>query len=293
MHPSFQFSCRAYGMQYYIGVLVPFGAVYLFNWVMFTLTIIALVKRPVLDTINTSKFQKWRRNFWVAVCLSLLFGLAWSLGLLASNGIPKVFAAIFECAFTLLLAAQGILLFVIYCVTSPEVRKFWKQILLSGYHCCRYRSLRALVTSSRPTQSNKLSSSQPARSNDKPTNSMTPASPGYSATTGSTLNPTKNLKNLLSTAFVSDASVFNNSFAETMESVQEETKPSRFPSDDTGAPSSDPKKSNTCGHVAIELQPFAAQNTPLIPAITIGCDPACSPTQIPVSDHSADQTSAV
>lgn len=291
MHPSFQFSCRAYGMPYYIGVLVPFGAVYLFNWVMFTLTMIALVCKPAMNTINTSKFQKWRRSFWVAVCLSVLFGLAWSLGLLASNGIPKVFANIFECAFTLLLAAQGILLFVIYCVTSPEVRKFWKQILLSGYRCCRYRSLRTLVTSSRPTQSNNLSSTQPARSNDKLTN-LTPASPGYSATTASTLSATNNSKSLSSTAFVSDASVIDNSFAEMMESVQEETKPSRFPRDDTSAPSSDPKKGNTC--VAIELQPFVAENSPLIPAITIGSeDPACSPTQIPVSDHSAHQTSAV
>ena len=290
-------------MTYYIGVLVPFGTVYVFNWVMFILTMTAFANRPVLNAGNTSKYQKWRKNFWVSVCLSVLFGLAWSLGLLASNGIPKAFAAIFECAFTLLLASQGILLFAIYCVTSPEVRKFWKNILIRVYHCCRYRSMRApVVTSSLRTQSNKLTDTQQtAKSNNKLSDGMSHASPsslptpGYSATSAFTLSPPGNSKYskfLFSSAIVSDASVIDNSFAEMTEPTHEETNLSQFPRRDSSTTLSDPQKDNTCD--VIELLPYVTANTPLISSITINPEgPACSPVQVLVSDHGADELSAV
>ena len=242
-------------MTYYIGVLVPFGTVYVFNWIMFILTMTSLSNRPVLNTANATKHQKWRKNFWVSVCLSVLFGLAWSLGLLASNGIPKAFGAIFECAFTLLLASQGILLFVIYCVTSPEVRKFWKHILLSAYHCCRYRSARAFATSSLRTQSNRLTDTQTARSADKQSDSMSPV------------------------------------FAATTEPVHKETSPGQFPRDSSLA-SSNPNEGNVCD--VIELLPYASEGSPLTSAVALNPKGfAYSPVQVPDSDYSRDQTSAV
>lgn len=286
-------------MTYYIGVLVPFGTVYVFNWIMFILTMTSLSNRPVLNTANATKRQKWRKNFWVSVCLSVLFGLAWSLGLLASNGIPKAFGAIFECAFTLLLASQGILLFVIYCVTSPEVRKFWKHILLSAYHCCRYRSTRAFATSSLRTQSNRLTDTQMARSSDKQSDSMSPASQGslrphgYSASTASTLSPPGDSKSKyrFSSAIVSDASVFDTSFAATTEPMQRETSPGRFPRVGSST-SSNPQEGNA--RDVIELLPYASEGSPLTSAVALNPKgSAYSPVQVPDSDYSGEQTSAV
>ncbi len=299
--PVTSISCRAYGMPYYIGVLVPFGSIYVFNWVMFVLTLTALTKRPALDTINSSKYQKWRKNFWVTVCLSILFGLAWSLGLLASNGIPKAFSAIFECAFTFLLASQGILLLIIYCLTSPEVRKFWKQLLLRGCRCCGDGLKRGRAkSSSQPTQSSKLTDTLSTSKKNRPSDLSSPASPdshtlsGYSTTATSTHRPSYNAKSeyLYSTVIVSDDSVVGNPPIAVMDSVHEETHLSRLPKDRTT--SSYVKRVHT-GDI-IELQPCTSETTPLIPAVAIGDKepaPPGSPILVSVSEHSPDQTSAV
>lgn len=298
--PVTSISCRAYGMPYYIGVLVPFGSIYIFNWVMFILTMTALSRRPVLNTITSSEYQKWRKNFWVAVCLSVLFGLAWSLGLLASNGIPKPFAAIFECAFTFLLASQGILLLIIYCLTSPEVRKFWKQLLLRGCRCCGDGLKRGrAISSSQPTKSSKLTDTLSTSKNNRPSDLNSPASPdshtlsGYSTTATSSHRPSHNAqsKYLYSTAIVSDGSVVDNSFA-AMESLHEETHPNRLTKDRTT--SAYVKRVNT--RDIIELQPCTSDTSPLIPAVAIGDKepaPAGSPILVSVPEHSPDQTSAV
>ena len=299
--PVTSISCRAYGMPYYIGVLVPFGSIYIFNWVMFILTMTALTKRPALNTINSSKYQKWKKNFWVAVCLSVLFGLAWSLGLLASNGIPKAFATIFECAFTFLLASQGILLLIIYCLTSPEVRKSWKQLLLRGCCCCRSGLKRGRAkSSSQPTQSSKLIDTL-STSKNRPSDLNSPASPdshtlsGYSATAASPDRPSNNAQSqyLYSTAIVSDSSVVGNPPFAVMDSVHdEETHLSRLPKDHTT--SAYIKRVNT-GDI-IELQPCTSETCPLIPAVAVGDKepaPAGSPILVSMSEHSPDQTSAV
>jgi len=58
--------------------------------------------------------------------LSLLFGLGWGIGLIATTSIPNVgISATLQAAFILLTAFQGLLLFVMNCVRSEDARKVW------------------------------------------------------------------------------------------------------------------------------------------------------------------------
>ena len=127
------FSCRVYDYSFYFGVIIPFGLVYIFNWVTFIVIMVSLSSRPNLKKEGSKKanYRKLKENLWVAMGLSILFGLGWGIGLLATTGLPSFIQIIFEWAFTIMTAFQGLIIFILYCLRAAEVRKVWKRIL-----CC-------------------------------------------------------------------------------------------------------------------------------------------------------------
>ena len=270
-------------MPYFIGVLVPFGVTYIFNWVMFIATMIALGNRP---NINKRQYQKWRENFWVAVVLSVLFGLGWSLGLPASNGIPRAFGVIFECAFTVILTAQGVFIFVVYCVKSKDSREFWKSVFLRMCPCCRGISMRAHLTTQSSNVGNTLSTKNGLRTATSPPSTLRPlTSTASSAINTSTLSPLK--CSHMPSSFVSDASVIENAFTAKMHSIHEDTKPSNSP-DDVSI-SLDMEKGKLC--TEIELQTLDASLGPRPTSIVDDEDAASYPILLPA--RSAYATSAM
>ena len=76
-----------------------------------------------------ANYRKLKENLWVAMGLSVLFGLSWGIGFLASTGLHSVIQIIFEWAFTIMTAFQGLIIFILYCLRAAEVRKVWKRIL--------------------------------------------------------------------------------------------------------------------------------------------------------------------
>ena len=91
--------------------------------------------------------QKLKENLWVAMGLSILFGLGWAIGLLASTGLPSYIQTLFEWIFTVMTAFQGIIIFILYCLRAAEARKVWKRIL-----CCERQRLRR-IHSTEPSSS--------------------------------------------------------------------------------------------------------------------------------------------
>ena len=70
----------------------------------------------------------------IALGLSLLFGIGWALGLLASSGVPGEVRYPAEWIFTLMTAFLGVYLFVLYVLRSSDARGLWKRWLL-----CQHR----------------------------------------------------------------------------------------------------------------------------------------------------------
>ena len=89
-----------------------------------------MFRRSVLKEASTSaKLVKLKENFMIALGLSLLFGMGWAFGLLASSDLPPAVHYPAEWTFTLMAAFLGVYLFVLYVLRSQEARKAWKRWL--------------------------------------------------------------------------------------------------------------------------------------------------------------------
>ena len=133
----FLFSCCAFNAPYYIGMVVPFLLVYIFNWVIFIIIIASLIQNNIVqskvkaDTKMNKRFFK--QQFLIAVTLSILFGLGWGIGLLATQDIHtnKTVRDLFAALFVLTTAFYGVFVFIVRCVRSQEVRNTWKRLFFS------------------------------------------------------------------------------------------------------------------------------------------------------------------
>ena len=116
------------------------------NWVMFILIFGSLLCRRTVkkETSKNDKLRKLKENFMIALGLSVLFGMGWAVGLLASSDLPEGVRYPAEWIFTLTTAFLGVYLFVLYVIRSPEARRLWKRWFL----CQRKRKRGVSFTSS-------------------------------------------------------------------------------------------------------------------------------------------------
>ena len=146
-------SCRAQSWPFYFGLIVPFGLIYIFNFAVFIIIISSMIRRTNLqkNIANGDKHKKLKENFWITVGLTILFGVSWVFGMLATAGLPDYIRIPFDIVFTVLASLQGVFVFLFYCVRSPECRQLWKNWIL-----CRFTKksqLRTSTTVSQPTNS--------------------------------------------------------------------------------------------------------------------------------------------
>ena len=111
--------------------MVPFVFIYIFNWVVFLIIFTSLLrKKNISDQPAGEKSfaTKLKQKFVTAVILSLLFGLGWGVGMIATTSIPTVaLSYTLQTLFILLTAFQGLLLFIMNCVRSTDVLSEWKE----------------------------------------------------------------------------------------------------------------------------------------------------------------------
>ena len=121
-----------HGYSFWIGLLIPFGIIYIINWILYILIFVSLLCKPDgrEETRKNAKLHKLKENFTITLGLSLLFGIGWALGLLASSDLPHAVRYPAEWIFTLMTAFLGVYLFAMYTLRSSEARGLWKQWLL-------------------------------------------------------------------------------------------------------------------------------------------------------------------
>ena len=146
-------SCRAQSWPFYFGLIVPFGLIYIFNVAIFIIIISSMIRRTNLqkNIANGDKHKKLKENFWITVGLTILLGVSWVFGMLATAGLPNYIRIPFDIVFTVLASLQGVFVFLFYCVRCPECRQLWKNWIL-----CRFTKksqLRGSTTVSQPTNS--------------------------------------------------------------------------------------------------------------------------------------------
>ena len=138
-----------HGYSFWIGLLIPFGVIYIMNWIIFVLIFGSLLRGLNIpkETGNSENLRKLKKYFMIALGLSLLFGMGWVVGLLASSDLPSAVRYPAEWTFTLATSFQGVYLFVLKILRSAEARKFWKSCFL-----CQHKRKRVVSFSSSNTQ---------------------------------------------------------------------------------------------------------------------------------------------
>ena len=117
-------------------MVVPFLIIYIFNWVVFFIIFVSLIKKSFQSNLKNvkSKDDKSKKSFVrqqlvIVTTLSILFGLGWGIGLLATQDIHtnNIVRDLFAALFVIITAFHGLLIFIMHCLRSKEVRNTWKR----------------------------------------------------------------------------------------------------------------------------------------------------------------------
>ena len=96
---------------------------------------ISLIKKSASSKFSEAKKKnrkaEVKKQCRVAFTVSVLFGLGWGFGVLASSAIGSApVRIIFNSIFTIFTVFQGFFIFLLYIVLSPNARDIWKKWLL-------------------------------------------------------------------------------------------------------------------------------------------------------------------
>ena len=130
---TFFSSCRAFNIPYYIGMVVPFFIIYIFNWVIFFIIIVTLLRKSCKSDLKDVKKKQEnisfvRQQLIIVTTLSVLFGLGWGIGLFATQDVHnnKIVRDLFAALFVIVTAFHGLFIFIMHCLRSKDVRSVWK-----------------------------------------------------------------------------------------------------------------------------------------------------------------------
>ena len=104
----------------------------MFNWVVFIVIIVSLLRKKFQSNIkskNDVNIKFVREQLIIVTTLSVMFGLGWGIGLLATQDIHtnKTVRDLFAALFVIITAFHGLFIFIMHCLRSREVRTVWKR----------------------------------------------------------------------------------------------------------------------------------------------------------------------
>jgi MFS family permease len=118
--------CRATEWPFWLGLILPFSVIILFDWVVFAIIMTKLLRRKVVKVdIKMDSKKNYKEKFILAIGLSLLLGLGWGLGLTATSSDVKEVTFVFQILFSLFVGSQGVLIFIFHGLRSPQFRQTW------------------------------------------------------------------------------------------------------------------------------------------------------------------------
>ena len=121
------FSCRPIEWPFYFGFLLPFAVIYIFNWVMFVVIMASLCRHSIKTAGQKDNKSVVARYLFIAMVLSLLFGLGWVFGLIGTSSLPQGVSIPAQYLFGIFIGLQGVLVFILHAIRSPDSREEWKR----------------------------------------------------------------------------------------------------------------------------------------------------------------------
>ena len=131
-------------------MIVPFVVIYLFNWIVYTIILATLCcKNYQKDDGDKKNRAKTKQQLIAAVTLSVLFGLGWGIGLLATEGVRvAALRDLFSALFIICTAFQGVMVFCLQTLRSKQVRTTWAR----WFHMATGREISVLTSSANVSQ---------------------------------------------------------------------------------------------------------------------------------------------
>ena len=121
--------------MFYAGILAPFILVYTFNGIIYLVIMISLSKQLLNKKKRETGDVKWRREYKklavVAFFLAIMFGLAWIFAIFVPIPIEAL-SITSQYLFSIFIAIQGLLYFILHGLRSPEARAAWLKLLFKG-----------------------------------------------------------------------------------------------------------------------------------------------------------------
>ncbi len=136
------FSCRPVKWPFYFGIVLPFVLVYFFNIAVFFIVVYSLLKtthqRQKLSETRQKLSTEYKKLAVIVFILSVLFGLGWTFAFLIPTDLHSdgvIISTVAQYIFSILVGFHGVLIFLLYCLRSQEVRQEWSR-WFTKYVCC-------------------------------------------------------------------------------------------------------------------------------------------------------------
>ena len=122
------YSCRSIEWPFWFGFIAPFTALYLFDWIMFVVILMSILRNKNSDKqlkSNESSTRLYKKSLFIALSMAVVFGLGWGFGLLTTSSSIEGLTITFQVIFSIFVGSQGVLLFLLHGVRNPDVRAVW------------------------------------------------------------------------------------------------------------------------------------------------------------------------
>lgn len=154
--------CRVRGLVFYLSLIMPMAALFVFNLAIFLTIVYNVSFRPIL----AASAQRRKTRLRTYMGLTTLLGLTWSFGLMLTGSS----SLILQWIFTLLVSTQGFFLFLLQVATHRLIRKRVSLARLSirTYFSSEKSELSRQTSLPAVWKSNQMSSVSPTSSNPLP-----------------------------------------------------------------------------------------------------------------------------
>ena len=124
--------------------------IYLFNWIVYAIILATLCRRNYQkQDEDRNNRVKIKQQLIAAAILSILFGLGWGIGLLATEGVRvAVLRDLFSAIFIICTAFQGLMIFILQTLRSKQARTTWAR----WFHMATGRDFSQLTSSANVSQ---------------------------------------------------------------------------------------------------------------------------------------------
>ena len=118
-----------------LGIITPFGVIYIFNIIMFIRILVSVLRHGNNKGEKEDKYKKNLKRAFITFVLAIMFGVGWVFGVLGSSGLPPAISIACQFTFIFVITFQGLFLFLLHPCRSKDAREEWRRWFY--YATCR------------------------------------------------------------------------------------------------------------------------------------------------------------